>query len=168
MKSLCLAIIITVAGVALGQPYQPTIIWDRSGETDTSGYGRQILALGDQNNDGFMDAVVTNEGTDLNANGDRNIIVLYGKSGGGFTRLSYDTGGTNVAQDVRLPVEEGRSWASFIALSGQQMMISDDPSAYDEPRLDILRRVGPTLFSRPATDLRTSFSKAMSGRGSLT
>lgn len=50
----------------------------------------------------------------------------------------------------RLPVEEGRSWATFIALSGQQMMVSDDPSAYDEPRLDILRRVGPTLFSRPS------------------
>jgi hypothetical protein len=49
----------------------------------------------------------------------------------------------------RLPVEEGRSWATFIALSGQQMMISDDPSAYDKPRLDILRRVGPTLFTRP-------------------
>jgi hypothetical protein len=55
------------------------------------------VVTADLNNDGFMDAVVTNEGTDLNANGDRNIIVLYGNSSGGFTRLSYDTGGTNVA-----------------------------------------------------------------------
>ncbi|HTK74902.1 MAG TPA: FG-GAP-like repeat-containing protein [Gemmataceae bacterium] len=55
------------------------------------------VVTADLNGDGFMDAVLTNEGTDLNTGGDRNIIVLYGRSGGGFTRSSYDTGGTNVA-----------------------------------------------------------------------
>jgi alpha-galactosidase len=49
----------------------------------------------------------------------------------------------------RLPVEEGRSWASLIALTGSQLMVSDPPADYDAARLDILRRVGPSQFVTP-------------------
>jgi len=51
----------------------------------------------------------------------------------------------------RLPLEQARTWASFIALTGSQLMVSDPPADYDEPRLDILRKVGPPLFVRPTT-----------------
>jgi hypothetical protein len=44
------------------QPYEPSVIWDRSGETDSSAYGYEILPLGDQNNDGFADWTVYAQG----------------------------------------------------------------------------------------------------------
>jgi alpha-galactosidase len=50
-----------------------------------------------------------------------------------------------------LPVEQCRTWTSFIALTGMQIMVSDAPEVYDEPRLDILRKVGPPLYIRPTT-----------------
>lgn len=40
------------------QPYEPHVIWDRSGETDSSAYGYKILPLGDQNDDGYADWAV--------------------------------------------------------------------------------------------------------------
>ncbi|MBI5059054.1 FG-GAP repeat protein [candidate division KSB1 bacterium] len=44
--------------VVRAQPYAPHVIWDRTGETDSSSYGTQILPLGDQNNDGYADWAV--------------------------------------------------------------------------------------------------------------
>ncbi|MCE5197685.1 hypothetical protein LLG39_01765 [bacterium] len=51
----------------------------------------------------------------------------------------------------RVPLEQCRAWATITALSGMQLMISDPVETYDEPRLDILRKVGPPLFVRPTT-----------------
>ncbi len=55
-----LAIILTVfcSAIAVAQPYEPIVLWDRSGETDSSAYGHEILPLGDQNDDGFADWAV--------------------------------------------------------------------------------------------------------------
>src|SRR5438034_608223 len=46
------------------------------------------------NNDGFVDAVVTNLGASF---GDPTISVLYGRAGGGFSSTQLGTGGTGVA-----------------------------------------------------------------------
>lgn len=51
----------------------------------------------------------------------------------------------------RLPLEQCRSWASMVALTGMQLMVSDAPETYDEPRLDVLRKVAPPLFVHPTT-----------------
>ena len=49
--------------VAFAQPpYEPIAIWEREGEGDSSLYGSEILALGDQNNDGFNDWAVFGRG----------------------------------------------------------------------------------------------------------
>jgi hypothetical protein len=52
---------------------------------------------------------------------------------------------------LRLPVEAGRTWASYIGLSGVMTMVSDPADSYDDERLDIFRRVIPPLFIRPTT-----------------
>lgn len=56
-----------------------------------------------------------------------------------------------------LTVTEARSWATFVAMLGGQLMVSDPPVTYDEPRLDIMRKVAPPLPVRPTTlrQLRT-------------
>lgn len=51
----------------------------------------------------------------------------------------------------RAPIELCRTWASMIALTGCQTMVSDPISAYDAERVDVLRRVGPSLPIRPRT-----------------
>ncbi len=51
----------------------------------------------------------------------------------------------------RATVERCRSWASIVALTGSQTMVSDPMEAYDEARLDILRRVGPPVVAKPRT-----------------
>ena len=52
-------LLIALALCALSMEAQPLeIIWDRSGLEDGSGYGYGILALGDQNDDGFNDWAV--------------------------------------------------------------------------------------------------------------
>lgn len=50
-----------------------------------------------------------------------------------------------------LGVEQARSWLSFVALTGSQLMVSDKPEAYDAARLELMRRVAPPLDARPAT-----------------
>ena len=45
-------------GSVFAQPYEPNVLWDRSGLTDSSAYGYAILPLGDQNDDGFADWAV--------------------------------------------------------------------------------------------------------------
>jgi len=50
---------------------------------------------------------------------------------------------------LRIGPEGSRTWASLLALTGCQLMVSDPMDTYDAERLDILRLVGPTVFSRP-------------------
>lgn len=50
---------------------------------------------------------------------------------------------------LRLDPEVARSWASFVSLAGGHLMVSDKPSDYKAAHLDIMKRVSPTVFSRP-------------------
>src|SRR5262245_20312354 len=50
------------------------------------------VAVADLNKDGFLDAVVTNFGTDFQGQAANTIAVMYGRAGGGFNRLSLNTG----------------------------------------------------------------------------
>lgn len=49
----------------------------------------------------------------------------------------------------RVGIEPSRTWASLLSLTGCQTMVSDPLDAYDEARMDILRRVGPSALLRP-------------------
>jgi hypothetical protein len=51
-------VLLAAAALVQAQPYQPTAIWQREGAGDSSYYGSEILALGDQNGDGFNDWAV--------------------------------------------------------------------------------------------------------------
>lgn len=84
-----------------------------------------------------------------------------GPNWGSATRSAYSSAKFNYLNNVlwlndpdymcfRLPVEQARSWASYVALTGMQLMVSDPAESYDEPRLDVLRKVGPPLSVRPA------------------
>jgi hypothetical protein len=57
MKHLMMAVLIAAfAWTVHAQPqYEPHTIWQRAGAGDSSLYGTEILALGDQNNDGYND-----------------------------------------------------------------------------------------------------------------
>lgn len=50
---------------------------------------------------------------------------------------------------LRLDAEKARAWASFTSLAGGQLMVSDKPSDYTPEHLNIMRRVSPTVFSKP-------------------
>ena len=43
---------------AIAQVWNPTVLWQREGEDDSSRYGYQIIPLGDQNEDGYDDWAV--------------------------------------------------------------------------------------------------------------
>jgi Pyruvate/2-oxoacid:ferredoxin oxidoreductase gamma subunit len=72
------------------------------------------VATGDLNKDGFMDAVLTNFGTDYSSGAGNSIAVLYGKSGGGFNKLNFPTGGTNVSF-VTIADINGDTWLDVVA-----------------------------------------------------
>jgi hypothetical protein len=56
------------------------------------------VATADLNHDGYTDAILTNEGTDLAGNGDPYIHVLIARQGGGgFNSTKLNTGGTNTS-----------------------------------------------------------------------
>jgi hypothetical protein len=55
------------------------------------------VAVGDFNHDGYTDTVLSNEGTDFSTGADNTITILYGRATGGFTKVSLNTGGTNVS-----------------------------------------------------------------------
>jgi hypothetical protein len=57
MRLQYLSLLLILASHAFAQ-YQPHAIWQREGAGDSSLYGSQILALGDQNNDGYNDWAV--------------------------------------------------------------------------------------------------------------
>ncbi len=50
---------------------------------------------------------------------------------------------------LRLDPEVAKSWASMVSLAGGQLMVSDKPNDYTSPHLEIMKRVSPTVFSRP-------------------
>jgi hypothetical protein len=50
---------------------------------------------------------------------------------------------------LRLEPELARSWASMTSLAGGHLMVSDKPTDYTPEHLNIMRRVSPTVFSRP-------------------
>ena len=56
MKGIPCLLMLFVTSLLQAQPLD--IIWDRSGLQDSSGYGYEILPLGDQNDDGFNDWAV--------------------------------------------------------------------------------------------------------------
>ena len=50
---------------------------------------------------------------------------------------------------LRLDQELARSWASMTSLVGGHLMISDKPTDYTPEHLNIMKRVSPTVFSKP-------------------
>ncbi len=54
---------------------------------------------------------------------------------------------------LRVPVQQCQTWATMNSLAGGQVMVSDPIEAYDPARVDILRRVGPPVISRPGNAL---------------
>jgi alpha-galactosidase len=50
---------------------------------------------------------------------------------------------------LRLDPELARSWASMTSLAGGHLMISDKPESYTPEHINIMRRVSPTVFSKP-------------------
>jgi alpha-galactosidase len=50
---------------------------------------------------------------------------------------------------LRLDPELARSWASMTSLAGGHLMISDKPGDYTPEHINIMRRVSPTIFSKP-------------------
>ena len=50
---------------------------------------------------------------------------------------------------LRVPPEECRTWATLTSLTGGHVMVSDPVESYDPERVDILRRVGPPLLTKP-------------------
>ena len=50
---------------------------------------------------------------------------------------------------LRLDSELARSWASMTSLAGGHLMISDKPESYTPEHINIMRRVSPTVFSKP-------------------
>jgi len=50
---------------------------------------------------------------------------------------------------LRVPVEQAQSWATMTFLAGGHVMVSDPVKDYDAARVDILRKVGPPLITRP-------------------
>jgi hypothetical protein len=58
MKIVSFLCILALASLAEAQPWTPNVIWSREGTGDSSLYGEAILALGDQNGDGYNDWAV--------------------------------------------------------------------------------------------------------------
>ena len=54
---------------------------------------------------------------------------------------------------LRVSTEECQTWATLTSLTGGHVMVSDPVEAYDPERVDILRRVGPPLVTKPGNVL---------------
>ena len=77
MRTLLLPIVLAYVLTVSAQDYVPTVIWDRSGETDSSAYGYKILPLGDQNDDGFADWAVLSRGNVATYHGTRGTYLEF-------------------------------------------------------------------------------------------
>jgi hypothetical protein len=60
MRVLCLSLLMVFSSLACAQPLQ--VIWDRSGSGPNSWFGTKVIALGDQNDDGYADFAVASAG----------------------------------------------------------------------------------------------------------
>jgi hypothetical protein len=49
----------------------------------------------------------------------------------------------------RVPTPMAQAWATMSFLAGGHIMVSDPIAAYDAEHVDALRKVGPTIFTRP-------------------
>ena len=58
MKANLFLLIVFYISAASAQPWHVNILWERQGLEDSSGYGG-IIALGDQNDDGYADWAVS-------------------------------------------------------------------------------------------------------------
>ncbi len=96
-------LLVTYATYALAQPYVPTVIWDRSGLTDSAAYGYKILPLGDQNDDGYADWAVQAQG---NGGGWHGIQVAY---------LEFFHGGPNIPSEPYMTyrASSGQMWQAY-------------------------------------------------------
>src|SRR5262245_24495917 len=74
------------------------------------------VAAVDLNKDGRMDAVLTNFGTDYTSGAGSTITALYGTAQGGFTRVTLNTGGTNVGF-VAVADIDGDGWQDVVAVN---------------------------------------------------
>jgi len=77
------------------------------------------VAAADLNKDGFMDSVLTNFGTDYSSGAGSTITVLYGKSGGGFNKITLNTGGKNVGF-VSIADINGDTYPDVVAVNANQ------------------------------------------------
>ena len=57
---------------------------------------------------------------------------------------------------LRLEPELARSWASMTSLAGGHLMVSDKPGDYTPEHINIMRRVSPTVFSKPINVAQTA------------
>jgi hypothetical protein len=62
MKTVFVILVLLWAAIASAQPDTLHVLWSREGAGDSSLYGQEILALGDQNHDGFNDWAVFSRG----------------------------------------------------------------------------------------------------------
>jgi hypothetical protein len=83
-------------------PYQITNVNNNNG----------CVATADFNHDGFQDAVLTDFGVDYQSGAGTQIIILYGNSSGGFSRVTLSTGGSNVSF-VNVVDINGDGWADL-------------------------------------------------------
>ena len=97
MKNNILLISLFAATLVYAQLYEPTVIWDRIGETDSSAYGYKILPLGDQNDDGFADWAVLARG---------NVATYHGIQG---TYLEFFYGGSNLSTEPSFVLRQDTS-----------------------------------------------------------
>ncbi|MBU0692268.1 T9SS type A sorting domain-containing protein [bacterium] len=99
MKQILFIILLSLEGACLAQP-MPDVIWDRSGRYDNSHFGSNISSLGDQNNDGYTDWVVTAVGNTQEYPEDAYIEFFYGGNPPSTTPYWTITAGDSVYKTV--------------------------------------------------------------------
>jgi alpha-galactosidase len=52
---------------------------------------------------------------------------------------------------LRVPIPQAQAWVTLTALAGGHVMVSDPVIDYDPARVDLLRRVGPPMVTRPTS-----------------
>jgi len=78
-----------------------------------------FVAVADLNKDGFADAVLTNYGPSETSGTGNSITVLYGRAGGGFSRVQLATNGTNVSFASIADIN-GDGWQDVVAVNANR------------------------------------------------